>query len=336
MNVIRKRLEMGKGGRLSAATYPASIVTLVLSDIIGDPLDLIASGPTVPDDDSCWEDAMDLVNEYGLNEGGPYELPKTVLDVLEKGVKGDLDDTPRRSHPMFCTPRQQQSVVGREEKEVDHDENLADSTSMLSETILVGNNDLAVTAAAKEAEKLGYHPVILGTTIEGEAKDVAGVYTAMAERLHRQKTGSIDAAQYAIAKLPAALIGGGETTVTLASENCGKGGRNQEIGLVAALNLRSMKLRDIVLASIGTDGTDGPTDAAGAIIDGGTIDRVEQLNGRTMTGEDALRQHDAYSFFDSINLLSEKDGEIDTSCLPLVKTGPTGTNVADVCITLVR
>jgi len=287
----------------------------------------------VPDDDSCWEDALDIVVEYGLHNGGPYELPKSVLDVLKQGVDGELDDTPRSDHPVFSTPRRY--VVGSEDEKED---NPPDSMSMLSETILVGNNDLAVSAAAKEADKLGYNPVILGTTIEGEAKDVAGVYTAMVERLHRQKKrGRTDeSAQYAIAKLPAALIGGGETTVTLSSENCGKGGRNQEIGLVAALNFRSMKIRDVVLASVGTDGTDGPTDAAGAIVDGGTIDRLESMNGDTIIGEDSLRNHDAYTFFDSAASSHEKGEKIDLSYLPLIKTGPTGTNVADVCIVLVH
>jgi glycerate-2-kinase len=126
-------------------------------------------------------------------------------------------------------------------------------------------------------------------------------------------------------KLPAALIAGGETVVTL-PEKHGKGGRNQEIGLVAALRLQSLKLRDIVLASVGTDGTDGPTDAAGAIVDGGTISRIEEENNKTFTGDDALRNHDAYTFFNSAT----------ESKNALVKTGATGTNVADVCVVLVQ
>jgi len=147
MNVIRKRLENGKGGKLAAAAYPATVLTLVLSDIIGDPLDLIASGPTVPDS-SDWDDACRLVEEYGLNAGGNHELPKPVLDLLQMGKDGTLDDTPKSSHPAFST---------------------SGGSRPLSETVLVGNN-------------------------HGDVK-------------------------YPIANLPAALIAGGETIVTL-PPNC--------------------------------------------------------------------------------------------------------------------
>ena len=122
--------------------------------------------------------------------------------------------------------------------------------------------------------------------------------------------------------MPAALICGGETTVTLPKHGIGKGGRNQEIGLCAALKLKELGLRDIVIASVGTDGTDGPTDAAGAIVDGGTIDRVEFVNKKTYLGDVALKNHDAYSFFANDDAL--------------LKTGPTGTNVADIAIILVK
>eukprot|EP01083_Nonionella_stella_P022682 62712_1 len=131
----------------------------------------------------------------------------------------------------------------------------------------------------------------------------------MAEQVQLQRTNPTSAS-FPFVKLPAALIAGGETTVTL-SKNHGKGGRNQEIGLAAALRMKSCRLRDIVLASVGTDGTDGPTDAAGSVVDGITIDRVESSNGGTMSGKDALEKHDAYNFFDSSN-----------DSKPLVKTGP--------------
>ena len=236
MNVIRKRLEIAKGGRLAAAAYPSTLCTLVLSDILGDPLDLIASGPTVPDS-STWRDAWELVQN---NEKLQSSLPRPVLEMLQQGADGEFkDDIP--SH-----------VFDK------------------SETVLVGNNLLAVMAAANEAERRGYHPVILGTRMEGEAKHVAGVYTAMAQHLSCQRENDMP---YAVASLPAAIIGGGETTVTL-SGDAGKGGRNQELALAAALQLQSMSLRNVVLASVGTDGTDGPTDAAGAVVDGGTVSRL--------------------------------------------------------------
>jgi glycerate 2-kinase len=345
MNVIRKRLERGKGGKLASHfAYPSTLLTLVLSDIIGDPLDLIASGPTVPDP-SNWEMAMKLVDQYQLNKEQANALPQSVLELLQQGVDGTLDDgaddapsTP--SHPMFCTSR------GNENE-----------SSMLSETILVGNNELAVMAAAHEAKQRGYHPIVLGTRIEGEAQTVAGVYTAMAEQLSRQRRRQDNALLYSMCPLPAAIIAGGETTVTLKTADggwTGKGGRNQEIGLAAALQLQALQLRNVVLASVGTDGTDGPTDAAGAIVDGGTVDRVEHANQGSYTAQSALQHHDAYTFFNSMEELSpipssptttsttistahdETDSDTKFNVLPLVKTGPTGTNVADVCITLVR
>ncbi|KAL9183673.1 hypothetical protein ACHAXT_004529 [Thalassiosira profunda] len=294
MNVIRKRLEKGKGGKLAAAAYPATVLSLVLSDIIGDPLDLIASGPTVPDP-SGWEDAWNLVEEYSLNAGGDHELPRAVLDLLQRGKAGQFEDTPKSSHPAFATKMDGQQ---------------------LSETILVGNNYAAVMAAADEATSLGYNPVLLGTRVDGEASCVAGMYVAMAEMLARQR--HEPNCKYPIAALPAALIAGGETTVTLPPMCKGKGGRNQELALSAAMKMADIGLRDVVLASVGTDGTDGPTDAAGGVIYGGLVN-ADSMD----AAKEALRDHDAYTFLDSA------EGS-------LVKTGPTGTNVADVAICLIK
>ena len=299
MNVIRKRLERGKGGRLAANSYPSTVLTLVLSDIIGDPLDLIASGPTVPDE-SDWNDALRLVEEYGLNSGGEHELPQSVLDLLQMGKDGKLEDTPKTSHPAF-SPIQGGSQNNEQ--------------TLLSETVLVGNNDAAVLAAAKTAERLGYNPVILGSRVDGEASHVAGTYVSMAEMTSRQRH-DVDT-QYPIAKLPAALIAGGETTVTLPPNCQGKGGRNQELALSAAMKMQEMGLRDAVLASVGTDGQDGPTDSAGAVVYGGLVNK-ETID----DAKEALKSHDAYTFLDKAK--------------SLVMTGPTGTNVADICITLVK
>lgn len=294
MNVLRKRVEVGKGGGLVTAASPATCLTMVLSDVIGDPLDMIASGPTVKDT-STWDDARRLVEEYDLGKGGKYELPHEILTLIDEG---------------------------REEEEIESND--GSNSFAKSKTMLVGNNLLAVSAAAEEAKQLGYNPVILGCTIQGEAVHIANMYVSMAEQVQLQKRNDA-AAMFPLVKLPAALIAGGETVVTL-PEKHGKGGRNQEIGLVAALRLQSLKLRDIVLASVGTDGTDGPTDAAGAIVDGGTISRIEEENNKTFTGDDALRNHDAYTFFNSAT----------ESKNVLVKTGATGTNVADVCVVLVQ
>ena len=302
MNVIRKRLENGKGGRLAALAYPSTVLTLVLSDIIGDPLDLIASGPTVPDS-SDWDSALTLVEEYDLDSGGAHELPQAVLDLLKMGGNYKLDDTPKSSHPAFS---QMNSSSSRKD------------SKLFSETILVGNNYAAVMAAADEAKILGYNPVILGTRVEGEARHVAGTYVSMAEMLARQRNVSTNNIKYPIAALPAALIAGGETIVTLPHKCKGKGGRNQELALTAAIKMQEMGLRDVVLASVGSDGTDGPTDAAGGIVYGGLVnDETYEF------AKASLNQHDAYTF-------------LETAKGSLVTTGPTGTNVADICITLIK
>jgi glycerate 2-kinase len=289
MNVIRKRLEEGKGGRLAARSHPSTVVTLVLSDVLGDPLDLIASGPTVPDT-STWADAWRLVQQNKLEAA----LPSNVVEMLKEGFAGKLADSPPPSHPAFET----------------------------ASTVLVGNNELAVEAAAAKAQECGYQPVILGTQVEGEAKEVALMYTAMSLYLQQQQQQKQKSLYAIAATLPVALIAGGETTVSL-SAGSGKGGRNQELALSAALQLESLGIRNVVLASVGTDGTDGPNDAAGAIVDGTTVTRS------LSAAQEALSGHNAYVYF-SENF-DDEDG-----LSPLIKTGPTGTNVADVCVTLVQ
>eukprot|EP00934_Nitzschia_sp_Nitz4_P002421 Nitzschia sp. Nitz4//scaffold40_size135432//111029//112459//NITZ4_003264-RA/size135432-processed-gene-0.180-mRNA-1//-1//CDS//3329551279//2416//frame0 len=283
MNVIRKRLETGKGGRLAAKCHPSQLVTLVLSDILGDPLDLIASGPTVPDS-SCWKDAWELVERFQLGD----KLSEPVMTLLKQGADGYLDDSPTSVHHVFET----------------------------AQTVLIGNNQLAVDAAARRAQALGYTPIVIGTRVEGEAKEIPNVYTAMAMHLQESTGRAFSFAP----TLPVALIAGGETTVSL-TPNSGEGGRNQEMALSAALLLDKLRLRNVVFASVGTDGTDGPTDAAGAVVDGSTARHDIQA------ARDSLTRHDAYNFFDKLG------GVLDDP--PLIKTGPTGTNVADICVTLV-
>ncbi len=182
MNVLRKRLEDGKGGRLAASCFPSNVVALILSDVIGDPLDLIASGPTVPDQ-SSWEDGWNIVQKYNLEE----ELPAKVVEMLREGLKGTVHDSPSPNHAIFER----------------------------SKNLLVGNNDLAVEAASEAAKRLGYQPVVLGTEIEGEAKEVAKIYTAMSSYLQKmfakKSEQSVNSfVSNAVAQsLPVALIGGG-------------------------------------------------------------------------------------------------------------------------------
>ncbi|GAX10270.1 hypothetical protein FisN_3Lh472 [Fistulifera solaris] len=223
MNVLRKRLDQGKGGRLAAAAYPGDVLSLILSDVLGDPLDLIASGPTVCDT-SKWRDAWKLVQTLP-----PQTLPPRVERLLQKGVDGVIEDSPSEDHPVF----------------------------QQCENILVGNNALAVDAAAKQAEVLGYYPIVLGTRFEGEATQVARFLVSMTQHAREgPDTNSF------VTHFPVALILGGETTVSLPPNCMGKGGRNQELALQAAVLLQQFSLRNVVLASVGTDGTDGPTDAA--------------------------------------------------------------------------
>ena len=295
MNVMRKRLEMGKGGRLAAACHPSKLVTLVLSDVLGDPFDLIASGPTVPDS-STWKDAWQIIQQYKLED----TLPKEVISMIRDGLEGNLPDSPSPDHPTFEAAK----------------------------TVLVGNNALAVEAAANKAKALGYTPVVLGTQIEGEAKEIPHVYTAMALHLQQQAASSIvTCPQFSVtsSSLPVALIAGGETTVSMPTDSTGKGGRNQELALSAGLLLEKMDLRNVVLASVGTDGTDGPTDAAGAVVDATTF--CQDLE----SAREALATHNAYPFLKRLGQL-QNDSDVPP---PLIMTGPTGTNVADICVTLV-
>jgi hydroxypyruvate reductase len=240
------------------------VLALILSDVIGDDLDVIGSGPTVPDR-STFTEARAILAKYGI----AGKVPAAVRERLS----GNTSETPKPGDKIF---EQVQNLI-------------------------VGSNRLAVDAAAEHARDLGYHTLVLSTFIEGETRDVARVHAAIAKEIR---------ASARPVKLPACVISGGETTVTI--RGTGQGGRNQEFALAAALDIAGLK--DVVMLSAGTDGTDGPTDAAGAIVDGGTVARA---------GLDAtayLANNDSYHFFEHLG--------------DLIKTGPTGTNVADVRIML--
>ncbi len=272
MNAVRKHLSRVKGGGLARSAHPATVVSLILSDVIGDDLDVIASGPTVQDS-STFQQVMHIVQTYDLWD----RIPLSVRKHIEKGMKGEIEETPKPGDPSFQR----------------------DSWE------LVGTNLQALTAARKEAERQGYHTLILSGMIEGETSEVAKVHTAIAKEIVRSGNPLSP---------PLCLLSGGETTVTIKGK--GKGGRNQEFALSAALEIDGKK--QMVVLSGGTDGTDGPTDAAGAIVDGKTIVRARE---KGLDPLDYLHRNDSYTFFEALG--------------DLLITGPTRTNVMDVCIMLI-
>ena len=368
MNVIRKRLEHGKGGQLATACYPSTVVTLVLSDVLGDPLDLIASGPTVPDTSTA-QDAWAIVEEYNLID----KLPPQVVDVIRQQLVHDEQEEEKNEEDENENEKLHQSTNRSNSTTATTTTSTQHPVFETSQTILVGNNPRAVDAAARKAERLGYYPVVLGTEIDGEAKEIAHLYVAMAKHLKKQQQqqqqssssmsdrnknsnsnigGGGGGGLFNVAPtLPVALIAGGETTVTLNPDDNknGKGGRNQEMALSAAILLESSNLKDVVFASAGTDGGDGPTDAAGAVVCADTV------RGSREEAMEALVGHDAYRYFDKLGATAtaaaaavaastKVEVDVDDAMVvrvvkppppPLIRTGPTGTNVADVCVTLV-
>jgi glycerate 2-kinase len=268
INSIRKHISNIKGGQLARLAAPATVEALLLSDVIGDDLDVIGSGPTAPDA-STFAGAIALLERYGIIG----KVPAAVRERLERGVAGDIPETPKPADPIF---------------------------KRVSNTV-VGSCKLALDAAQKRAKEMGFRTLVLSSEIQGETRDVARMHAAIA--LEIRKSGQP-------VKAPVCIITGGETTVTL--KGSGLGGRNQEFVLAAAMDIAGQ--RDVVVFSAGTDGTDGPTDAAGAVADGETLGRKP----------DALRyltENDSYHYFEALD--------------DLVKTGPTNTNVMDVRLVLV-
>jgi hydroxypyruvate reductase len=257
VNTVRKHLSQLKGGQLARLARPAQMAALILSDVIGDPLDVIASGPTAPDTTS-FADALNVLRKYAIEQ----TTPANVVNHLRAGAAGKVPETPKPGDPLF-----------------DGVQNL-----------LVANNSLSVEACAREAEESGYRPLVLSTGAAGEARDVAREHVALARKI---------LAEGKPVRAPACVISGGETTVTLRGK--GLGGRNQEFALAAA----------------GTDGTDGPTDAAGAFADATTVSRARALG---LNAEDCLARNDSYHFFEPLG--------------DLLRTGPTGTNVMDLYLML--
>jgi hydroxypyruvate reductase len=249
LNTVRKHVERLKGGQLAQLAAPATVLAFILSDVVGDDLDVIGSGPTVPDS-STVADAAAIFEKYGIPALPLHETPKRLARV---------------------------------------------------QNLIVGSGRQAIDAAAKQARQLGYRTLVLSTFIEGETRDVASVHAAVAKEVIRSNRP---------VRKPACILSGGETTVTV--RGSGKGGRNQEFVLAAAIALEGFG--PVTVFSAGTDGSDGPTDAAGAIADEKTLHRG-------MDARAFLQNNDSYHFFEKLQAL--------------IKTGPTGTNVMDVRILLV-
>ena len=264
LNAVRKHLSLFKGGRLARAAAPARVVSLILSDVIGDPLDVIASGPTAADP-TTFADALTVLTDRARLD----RVPPSVLARLQGGVRGEVEETPKPGDPLFARVS----------------------------NLVIGNNELVVAAARATAERLGYRPLVITRALQGEAREVACDLIARGRALPK----------------PACLIAGGETTVTVRGD--GRGGRCQEFALAAALELH--RGETIVALSGGTDGTDGPTDAAGAVVDAATIARGRASG---LDPQQALDANDAYRFL-------EASGD-------LLVTGPTNTNLLDLYLVL--
>jgi len=272
INALRKHVSRVKGGRLARLAYPSPLITLIISDVIGDDLDSIASGPTVPDR-STFSDCLEIVDRYAIRNA----LPVAVLRHLEKGARGEIDETPKENDPIF----------------------------LRTQNVIVARNRVVLEEAAKKAEESGYNSLILSSSVKGETKEVAKVHAAIAREIAETDNP---------VPRPACVISGGETTVTIQGQ--GLGGRNQEFVLSAVMEIDG--LEDVVVLSGGTDGTDGPTEAAGAVGDGMSAGRARELG---LAARRHLDDNDSYHFFESLG--------------DLLITGPTYTNVMDLRLILV-
>jgi len=262
LNAVRKHCSRIKGGNLAQLAAPADVITLILSDVVGDPLDVIASGPTVPDTTTT-ADAREVLERYDI-------------DTDDEDFSF-LQETPKPGDVVF--------------EHVHH--------------VLIGSNRQAAKAAVTKANQLGFDALLLSTYVEGEAREVARVAAGLAKGMHTYGDPISP---------PACLVWGGETTVTVRGQ--GKGGRNQELALAAALALEGWS--QVLVMALATDGTDGPTDAAGAVATGDTIGRARELGLEPWA---ALESNDSYHFFEALG--------------DLIFTGPTGTNVNDLLFVLV-
>ncbi len=272
INALRKHISQVKGGKLARLAYPATLVALILSDVVGDPLDAIASGPTVPDH-TTYADAWRVLEKYDLLA----KAPPSIVEHLRRGLEGKAEETPKEGDPIF----------------------------QRTKNLIIGNNRKAALAAVEKAEELGFKALLLTTYMEGEAREMGKLLAALAKEVayHGQPVAR-----------PACLVLGGETTVTVKGN--GLGGRNQEMALSAALVIAGMDHLLILCAA--TDGTDGLTEATGAIVEGDTVARARE---RGLDPLAYLSNNDSYHLFQALG--------------DLVITGPTNTNVNDLALVLV-
>lgn len=273
INTLRKHLDRVKGGNLAGMAAPAEVITLILSDVVGNPLDIIASGPTVPDP-STFQDVMAILQRYDL----VGKIPQNIISHIQLGIQGLIPDTPKPGDSLFDRVR----------------------------NAIIGSNIQAAEAALYQAQIEGYNALLLTTYMQGEARQAGRVLAAIARQ--------INASGQPIPR-PACLIVGGETTVTLRGD--GMGGRNQELALGAVTDLDSIP--DMALITLATDGGDGPTDAAGAVVTGETLSRSRTLG---MQPADYLARNDSYHFFEPLG--------------DLLRIGPTQTNVNDLTFLLLN
>jgi hydroxypyruvate reductase len=257
INTLRRHLDLLKGGGLARLASPARVVSLILSDVVDNPLEAIASGPTAPDP-SRRADALGVLEKYSLMD----KVPKSIRELL-----GTAPETPKPGDELF---ERVQNVI-------------------------VGSNALAAESAFRLARSEGFHPYLLGNHWQGEAREVGRELSRLLKHSSEQR--------------PFCLIAGGETTVTLRGN--GRGGRNQELALAAVEELAGP--HDVMLVALATDGEDGPTDAAGAVVSGDTMQRGLNIG---LAPEDFLVNDDSYTYFNALN--------------DLLKPGPTGTNVNDL------
>ena len=271
MNCIRKHLSKVKGGMLSSAAYPARVVSLILSDVIGDPLDVIASGPTAPDP-TTFKDAMDIIEKYGIKD----KIPAGITKILNEGLNKIRKETLKESDEAF----------------------------RLTTNLIIGNNRLALKKAREKAEALGYTTKIITDSLHSDVEDVADYIFSKLIKYRNEKPGK-----------KSCLLFGGEPTIKITGD--GLGGRNQHLALLMAQKING--INGVVFLSGGTDGTDGPTDAAGAIAEPETLKRSEVLG---------LDINKYISNCDSYNFFRQEGG--------LIKTGPTQTNVMDLIVVLIN
>jgi hydroxypyruvate reductase len=272
LNAVRKHLSHLKGGNMATAAAPATMLALVLSDVVGNDLSSIASGPTVPDP-TTFHDAMAILHHYDLWD----KIPQAIKDHLVQGSRSGSSETPKPNHPAFARVQ----------------------------NLIIGDVGVALDAAAAQARRLGYHPFVLSSSLTGEAREVAKVFGAIIREI---------VATDRPIKRPVALLAGGETTVSVQGQ--GSGGRCQEFTLALAMEVAGLK--KVTVFGFGTDGSDGATDAAGAVADGGTVERAHALG---LQPQRFLDQNDSHTFFHTM--------------AQTIQTGPTRTNVTDLYCALI-